>query len=591
MSNRLGAASTARAAVAAPSAAQAPAGATTALVVLTLLVVLSPWPFGSVSLRATQAVTLVALATSLVLAVRAVASKETRFARELLVPSIALWVLAGIQLLPLPAPLHAWIAPGSAAIWHPAEPAAARILGSAPRPLSVFPAATARATVFATALGALALLAAPALRDRRRALVASLAVVAGAAAVALYGLVARLVCPTTLYCVYSVPTIAPFGPFVNKNHYAGYVEMAALLALGIATGLADEARTRPDRLSWIASPRAFRVMLAWTLPAVLVVAVPVSLSRGGVVSLVAGLAAFVLMRAERGLPSRKEGIVLVAALALAAAAIVVVLPTAVRARLLTLAGTSPDASRSYRVAVWKDSLRLFASSPAVGSGFGAYEDAIARLKSAAGAERVEHAENDYLEVLAEVGLAGGFLLAWLAVSVLRRGWRGVHDEPHRVPRAIRAGALAGIVALLVHSAFDFNLRIPSNALLFAMLAALVLAPEAPSSVVVRGGRPVAALVVAASLVVALATPWTERGREQGLARLAGIEPGGLRWTAIEADVISHVRRRPADAVAWVTLAWLRRPSNPGEARALARWGTALDPTREPLRRAAEAVDR
>ena len=47
---------------------------------------------------------------------------------------------------------------------------------------------------------------------------ASMAVVAGGAAMALYGLVARLACGDKLYCVFPVSTIAPFGPFVSKNH-------------------------------------------------------------------------------------------------------------------------------------------------------------------------------------------------------------------------------------------------------------------------------------------------------------------------------------------------------------------------------------
>jgi O-antigen ligase len=573
---------------AARGAVAPPPGSTIALVALVSLVVLSPWHFGSVPLRTVQVLTLVALAISLVSSVRPLATSGPSLPRELAWPSLALWSLAGLQLVPLPGPLHAWLAPGSAAIWHPAELAATRVLGEGPHPVSVFPDATARAMTFATGIAALAFLAAPALGDRRRALRASMVVAAGGLGVALYGLVAPLFCPNTLFCVYSVPTAAPFGPFVSKNHYAGYVEMAALVALGIATGLADEARTRPGALSWIDSPRAARVMLAWTVPAVLVLAVPVSLSRGGVVSLATGLVAFVWMRTERGIRSRK-GLVVVAALALGVAAVAVVLPASARARLTTLAGTSPDASRSYRLAVWKDSLRLLGSSPVVGSGFGAYEDAIASLKTAAGAERVEHAENDYLEALGEGGVAGGLLVGLIAWIVLRRGWRAVRDEPHRAPRALRTGALGAMIALLVHSAFDFNLRIPSNALLFAILAALVLAPVASPAPVARSSGSVSAVVLAASLVLALATPWAERVPEGDLARLAAARPGGLRWSAIETDVVSHVRRRPADAVAWVTLAWLRRPSSTEEARALARWGAALDPTREALVRAARGL--
>src|SRR4029453_11078462 len=252
--------------------APAPAHSTIALFALVSLVVLSPWAFGSIPLRAVQAVTLVALAVSLAVAVRSLARSEGSLPRELGWPIVALWSLAAVQLVPLPGPLHEFVAPGSAAIWHPLEPAAARILGEGLHPVSLFPEGTARSMAFATGAAALALLAVPALGGRRRVLSASMLVVAGAAAVALHGLVARVVCPNLVYCVYSVPTTAPFGPFVSKNHYAGYVEMGALLSLGIATGLADEARTHRDRLSWIDSPHAARVALAWTVPAVLALA-------------------------------------------------------------------------------------------------------------------------------------------------------------------------------------------------------------------------------------------------------------------------------------------------------------------------------
>ena len=563
-------------------------GSRTALGILTALVVVSPWPFGSVPLRVTQGIALLTLAIALVIASRWLGKDAIALPRELYWACLGLWTLAVLQLLPVPGLLHAWLAPGSATIWHPSEPAAARVLGAGPRPLSVFPDATARWLAFTTGVGALTLLAAPSLGDRRRALRASMAVVAGGAAVALYGLVARLACGDKLYCVFPVSTIAPFGPFVSKNHYAGYVEMAALLALGIATGLSDEARTGPGGLSWIESRRAGRVLLAWTVPVVLVLAVPVSLSRGGVLSLGAGLVTFVLLRflQLRRDRSKKRVVLAFAALALVAAAIAVVLPQAARARVLTIAGGSSDVSGAYRLGVWKDSLRLLVSSPFVGSGFGAYGDAMARLKTVAGDERVEHAENDYLEALGEGGVVAGLLLAVLAWTTIARGWRSILAEPQRGPRALRSGALAGIVALLVHSAFDFNLRVPSNALLFAMLVALVLGPVAAPARFSAARRLGAILVLAVSFAVSLATPWTEGVRDAGLARLAGSSPGGLRWAATEQDVVSHLRRRPADAVAWMTLAWLRRPSSPAEARALAEWSVGLDPRREALRRAA-----
>ena len=207
---------------------------------------------------------------------------------------LPLWPLAGLfglalfQLVPLPQAVLTLVAPGPSALWHPAAPAAAAVLGPGPHPVSVDPDATRRALALATGVVALGLAAAPALRSRRPALAAAATVCGGALAVAVYGVVARTLFGNLLYGTIPVPTIAPFGPFVSKNHFAGYVEMAALLAAGLALGLADEARRSAAALSWVESTRAPRIVLAGGVCVAMALAVLISLSRGGAVSLAAG---------------------------------------------------------------------------------------------------------------------------------------------------------------------------------------------------------------------------------------------------------------------------------------------------------------
>ena len=330
-----------------------PTGSKVALAVLVALVVLSPWPFGSVHLRTTQAIALVSLTTALGAFLWDGWHRQLQLPpRAILWPLLGLWALAVFQLIPLPEGLHRWIAPGSAAVWHPDVPAAAAVLGPGPHPISLYPEATRRWLAFATGVIALALAAAPALRERRLLLRASITVVGGAVLVAVYGFVARLAFGDKLFGVWTVPTVAPFGPFVSKNHFAGYVELAALLAVGLATGLADEARHGSGWLSWIDSRRAKWVVVAWGAAFVLALAVPVSLSRGGVVSLTAGLRASLCCRLWARKGSRLSGPGLVGALAgLGAAALLLlaVLPTEARARVLTLAGITSDQSGSYRL--------------------------------------------------------------------------------------------------------------------------------------------------------------------------------------------------------------------------------------------------
>jgi O-antigen ligase len=579
-----------------PPATAAPAGSKAALAVLVTLVVLSPWPFGSVHLRTTQTIALVSLATALGAFLWDGWHRQLQLPpRIVLWPLLGLWALAVVQLVPLPQAFHCWMAPGSAAVWHPDVPAAAAVLGPGPHPISLYPEATRRWLAFVTGVVALALAAAPALRERRHLLRASIAVVAGAVLAAVYGFAARLVFGDRLFGVWSVPTVAPFGSFVSKNHFAGYVELAALLAVGLATGLADEARHGSGWLSWVESRRSKWVVVAWGAAFVLVLAVPVSLSRGGVVSLGAGLVVFGVLRLWARGPSRLSPRGLAVSLAfvlVAAAAFVALVPSEARFRVLSLAGVTTDQSGSYRIGVWRDTLRLAASSPLVGSGFGAYADALPRFKTAAGHLGIEHAENDHLEFLAEGGGVGTLLGGVAALMLFLFGLKGLRAEEHRLGRALLAAALAGVAALYVHSAFDFNLHIPSNALMAALLAAVSAACALRASGPAAAGEkgillPAGALVLASSLLVAFLSPWSEpRWEPATLARAAFSPRADLRRSSLGSEVTALLRRRPGQAAGWVDLAWLRRPRSLDEAAALARWGVTLDPRHEELARAA-----
>ena len=91
-----------------------------------------------------------------------------------------------------------------------------------------------------------------------------------------------------------MPTTAPFGPFVSKNHFAGWTEMAALLTAGLALGLADEARRRGR--DWTTDARAGGVILAVVASLSMALAALASLSRGGTLALAAGACCLLALR-------------------------------------------------------------------------------------------------------------------------------------------------------------------------------------------------------------------------------------------------------------------------------------------------------
>jgi O-antigen ligase len=553
------------------------------------LVILSPWPFGSVHPRTTQAIAVVSLVTALVAFSWDGGRGQVLLpSRAILWPLLGLWALAVFQIVPIPEALHRWIAPGSASIWYPDIPAAAAVLGPGPHPISVYPDATRRWLAFSTGVVALALAAAPILRERRYLLRGAVATIAGAVLVAIYGLVARLAFGDRLYGIWSVPTVAPFGPFVSKNHFAGYIEMATMLALGLAAGLADEARRGHEWLGWIESRRAKWVVLAWGAAIVLVLAVPASLSRGGVVSLTAGLLVFgvlrtLAVRAQR--PTKRAAIGAAVAAILALTVVATVLPVEARSRVLSLAGITSDQSGSYRLGVWRDTARLVASSPWLGSGLGAYADALPRFKTAAGHLLVEHAESDWLEWAAETGLAG-LLAVLLAIGLaLLQSRATARPGASRLHDGLKAGAAAGLAALAVHSAFDFNLRIPANAALAALAAAVLLgALLSPSAA--RRSRSVLVLLLA-TLAVAVIASWTVTDTQaSGLGRIND-RRASLRRTVAGEQSRELLRHRPALAVAWLQLAWLQPVQ--AERSALASWASRLDPAQAEISRAAREL--
>jgi O-antigen ligase len=276
----------------------------------------------------------------------------------------------------------------------------------------------------------------------------------------------------------TVPLSAPFGSFVNHAHFSGYVEMVMPLPLAL---LLLKAVRREAQLFF-----GFAAV-------VMGVATVVSLSRGGMVSMLGGLAFTSLMslwaiRQRRGKEPGQESAAsrfLLSRIGLGALIPVVILagifwvgvdPVLDRLEKSTLAGEEKPGQQtlySARGFIWVDTLKLIADYPLLGTGLGTYATAFARYTQNDSAYTpIEQSHNDYLQILADAGLVGGGLALWFLVSLFRSFARGIkHADP--VLAALVLGAGGGIFALLVHSFFDFNLQIPANSLLFLLLAAIV----------------------------------------------------------------------------------------------------------------------
>ncbi|NTU43798.1 MAG: hypothetical protein HGA78_12275, partial [Nitrospirales bacterium] len=78
---------------------------------------------------------------------------------------------------------------------------------------------------------------------------------------------------------------------------------------------------------------------------------------------------------------------------------------------------------------------------------------------------------DYLELLLETGVAGTGLALFIPLMVLTRLVSRAKGK--EVP--ITAAILSSVTSIAVHSLVDFNLHIPSNAILFALIMGMAFA--------------------------------------------------------------------------------------------------------------------
>jgi hypothetical protein len=77
-----------------------------------------------------------------------------------------------------------------------------------------------------------------------------------------------------------------------------------------------------------------------------------------------------------------------------------------------------------------------------------------------------------LAVATELGLVGAGLLFGMILTVAARTLRAFSAHTDSADRTLALGVFAGMVAMLLHSLTDFNLYLPANGLVFAVLLGL-----------------------------------------------------------------------------------------------------------------------
>ena len=285
-------------------------------------------------------------------------------------------------------------------------------------------------------------------------------------ALATVALAQHATAPTLLY--WSFPTVfnAPFGPYRNRNDFASWLIMGIPLTAGYIAARIQSRRGNPGRpLAEIVDGSA-----VWLVGSVCLMsaALLTSLSRSGLIGAGAALLSFLWL--SRARVSRSGRLRLLAAGVL----VLAIAMTYVEAGALT--GRLEETLAigiGGRQTIWRETWGMTRDFWFTGVGAGAYERGMLVYQQTRSGFTFNHAHDEYLQLAAE----GGWLLSLPAALALIAGaWQ--IGRQLRADRTsifwIRAGAASGVVAIAVQSVWDTGLRMPANAVLFALLAAVAL---------------------------------------------------------------------------------------------------------------------
>jgi O-antigen ligase len=128
-----------------------------------------------------------------------------------------------------------------------------------------------------------------------------------------------------------------------------------------------------------------------------------------------------------------------------------------------------------RPVVWSNTTGIIGDFPVMGSGLGTFQALYPAYEESSTPPLFEHAHNDYLEYMAELGGMGFLLLLGGIGAMLVFSFLVWQVRQHPAVRGLALGGMVAVVAMLLHSITDFNLHIPANMMLFVVVLSLTIA--------------------------------------------------------------------------------------------------------------------
>jgi len=240
-----------------------------------------------------------------------------------------------------------------------------------------------------------------------------------------------------------------FGSYVNRNHYAGVIEMLVPFPLVVSMGHLLK-KEKKAIVGFCAILMASTIFL--------------SRSRGGMIAFALQIVLFAVLALLQRRNPRVAG-------TLAAVCLLVLIFLFIIGKGQVL-GRLRDLAPGTRLNMTLDCLKMFAKRPVLGWGLGTFPVVYPKYRSFYTSLFINEAHDDYAQLLAEMGTLGFGLMVWFVVRLYRYRWASSRRWEFKWDAALSLAALLGCSGILLHSFVDFNLHVPANAALFYALCAL-----------------------------------------------------------------------------------------------------------------------
>ncbi len=294
--------------------------------------------------------------------------------------------------------------------------------------------------------------------------------------IAFLAILQKFTSPDMIYWLRPAPEgSAPGGPWVYRNHYAGFMELVFPLVLALFfyyRPTFDENQSFRVRLAAFFSTPGSNLYFILGFGVVLILSsVFINLSRGGTISINLGLLLFLSILARKKKHSVKFPVLLTVGIVFLAVSWMGWDPILARFNsTITEVGSIED----NRLLIWQNCAPIIRDFLFTGSGFETFMHVFPSYSTISTNLLIDHAHNDYIELLTDGGLIGFALVAWFVLAVLRNGFKMLGRRRDTYSILLLVAAITAIFSILFHSITDFNMHNGANGLYFYFICGILV---------------------------------------------------------------------------------------------------------------------